>query len=349
MSKQITLSNSEIAAFCEQMAMILKSGITPKDGLDLMLNDAKDNATREVLRKIISFTLSGDSFTSSLKSSELFPEYVENMVAIGEETGRLDEVMQSLADYYNHEDIVADNIRSAITYPLIMVCMMVFIIIVLITKVLPLFNQVFIQLGTEMSGISASLLRVGQSLQTYSIVLVVILVALLAFVVFISRTNPGKALARNMKNHFGPTKSFFRNIAYGRFASGMALTLSSGMGIYQALNMVKELVEHDEVEGQIDVCERAIQEDGDSFAEGLMKAGLFGNLYSRMIAIGVKTGDVDEILKKIGHLYEEDTDKRLQSFISIIEPTLVIVLSLIVGLILLSVILPLLGVMSSIG
>ncbi len=349
MSKQITLSNSEIAAFCEQMAMILKSGITPKDGLDLMLNDAKDNTTREVLRKIISFTLSGDSFTSSLKASELFPEYVENMVAIGEETGRLDEVMQSLADYYNHEDMVSDNIRSAITYPLIMVCMMVFIIIVLITKVLPLFNQVFIQLGTEMSGISASLLRVGQSLQTYSIVLVIVLVALLIFVIFLSRTAPGKRLARNMKNHFGPTKNFFRNIAYGRFANGMALTLSSGMGIYQALNMVRELVEHEEVEGQIEVCERAIQEDGDSFAEGLMKAGLFGNLYSRMIAIGVKTGDVDEILKKIGHLYEEDTDKRLQSFISIIEPTLVIVLSLIVGLILLSVILPLLGVMSNLG
>ncbi len=68
-----------------------------------------------------------------------------------------------------------------------------------------------------------------------------------------------------------------------------------------------------------------------------------------MIAIGVKKGEVDEILWKIGHLYEEDTDKRLQNFISIIEPTLVIVLSLIVGLILLSVILPLLGVMSSIG
>lgn len=349
MSKEIKLSNSETAAFCEQMAMILKSGITPKDGLDLMLTDAKDNATKEALRRIISFTLSGDSFTSAIKSSELFTEYVENMVAIGEETGRLDEVMQSLADYYNHEDIVSDNIRSAITYPLIMVCMMVFIIIVLITRVLPLFNQVFIQLGTEMSGISASLLHIGQSLQTYSIVLVIVLVALLLFVIFLSRTTPGKKMARNLKNHFGPTKSFFRNIAYGRFASGMALTLSSGMGIYQALNMVKQLVEHEEVEAQIDVCEKAIQEEGDSFAEGLMKAGLFGNLYSRMIAIGVRTGDVDEILKKIGHLYEEDTDKRLQSFISVIEPTLVIILSLIVGLILLSVILPLLGVMSSLG
>lgn len=349
MSKITTLNNSEIAAFCEQMAMILHSGITPKDGLNLMLTDAKDKNTQEVLRRLISFTVSGDSFSSSISQSGLFPEYVENMIAIGEDTGRLDEVMQSLSDYYNHEELINDNIRSAITYPLIMVCMMVFIIIVLITKVLPLFNQVFIQLGTEMTGISASLLRLGQSMQTYSLVLVAILVLLLAFVMFLSHTKTGHAISLNMRDHFGPTKGFFRNIAYGRFATGMSLTLSSGMDIYKALHMVRKLVENKDVALQIDECEKTITENGDTLAEALMKAGILGNLYGRMVSIGDKSGNTYEILGKIGRLYEDETDKKLQSFVSIIEPTLVITLSLIVGLILLSVILPLLGVMSSLG
>lgn len=348
MNKNITLNNSEIAAFCEQMAMILKSGITPKDGLTLMMNDAKDSTTKSVLERLIKEANTGNNFSSCIKDTHFFPEYVENMIAIGEETGKLDEVMQSLADYYTHEEIVADNIRSAITYPLIMLCMMIFIIIILITKVLPLFNQVFVQLGTQMTGIAASLLKIGASLQKYSIVLVIILVVLLAFVIFISRTKAGRMLAHSMRNHFGPTKTFFRNIAYGRFAHGMALTIGSGMGIYQALNMVGTLVEHNEVEAQIASVKTSI-DNGDSLAEALIGAGMLGNLYSRMIAIGVKTGNVDEILGKIGRLYEEDTDKKLQSFIAIIEPTLVIILSLIVGLIMLSVILPLLGAMSSLG
>lgn len=349
MSKKIVLNNREIAAFCEQMAMILHSGITPKDGLSLMLTDATDKTTQEVLKNIISYTLSGDSFSSSIAQSGYFPDYVVNMIAIGEDTGKLDDVMQSLSDYYTHEELVNDNIRSAITYPLIMVCMMVFIIIVLITKVLPLFNQVFVQLGTQMTGLSASLLRIGQSMQTYSLILIVVLVLILAFVIYLSRATSGKAIAKKIRENFAPTRSFFRNIAYGRFATGMALTLSSGMELYKSLHMIKELVEHKEVEDQIDACEKAILEEGDTLSEALIKAGILGNLYGRMVAIGDKSGNTYEILGKIGHLYEEETDKKLQSFVSIIEPTLVIALSLIVGLILLSVILPLLGVMSSIG
>lgn len=349
MSKITTLNNREIAAFCEQMAMILHSGITPKDGLSLMLTDATDQNTQEVLKTIISFTLSGDSFSSSIKQAGYFPEYVVNMIAIGEDTGKLDEVMQSLSDYYNHEELVNDNIRSAITYPLIMVCMMVFIILVLITKVLPLFNQVFIQLGTEMTGLSASLLMIGQSIQTYSLILIAILVLIFTFVIYLSRAVSGKKLARKIRENFGPTKSFFRNIAYGRFATGMALTLSSGMDLYKALHMIRDLVEHEGVEAQIDACEELIIKEGNTLSEALTKAGILGNLYGRMVAIGDKSGNTYEILGKIGHLYEEETDKKLQSFVSIIEPTLVIALSLIVGLILLSVILPLLGVMSSIG
>lgn len=349
MSKKITLNNREIAAFCEQMSMILHSGITPKDGLGLMLTDADDRGTQEVLKKIISFTQTGDSFSSSIKQSEYFPDYVVNMIAIGEDTGKLDDVMQSLSDYYNHEELVNDNIRSAITYPLIMVCMMVFIIVIILTKVLPLFNQVFIQLGTQMTGLSASLLRIGQSIQRYSLIFIVVLVLILGFVVYLSRASSGRRLARKLRENFGPTKSFFRNIAYGRFATGMSLTLSSGMDLYKSLHMIKELVEHEEVEAQIDACEKTIIENGDTLSEALTKAGILGNLYGRMVAIGDKSGNTYEILGKIGHLYEDETDKKLQSFVSIIEPTLVIALSLIVGLILLSVILPLLGVMSSIG
>lgn len=346
--KKQTLSKNEIAAFCEQMAMILATGITPKDGLELMVNDARDAATHNMLERLMSFTLSGDSFSSAVKQSGYFPEYVENMIVIGEETGNLDEIMQSLSKYYTHEEMVSENVRNAITYPLVMICMMLFIIVVLITKVLPLFDRVFIQLGTEMTGIAASLLKIGQNMQTYSVILIALLVIVVLLIFFLGRVPAGKKLMGSLKESFGPTRRFYEGIAYGRFANGLALTLSSGIGIHQALKMVSDLVEHAGVKEQIKICDNSIEE-GNDLASALKEAGLFGNLYSRMIAIGVKTGNVDVILAKIATLYEEDTDKKLNNYISVIEPTLVIVLSLIVGLILLSVILPLLGVMTSIG
>ena len=348
MKKGNQLTNLEIASFCEQMAMIIKAGITPKDGLAILLSDTKDEATREIIQTLLKSSAMGETFTTSIKESGVFPEYVVNMIAIGEETGRMDDVMQSLSEYYEHEDNIAESIRSAITYPFIMIVMMLIIIAVIISKVLPLFNQVFIQLGTQMDGFSGSLLRLGESLEAYSLIFFALLLLLLVFYFYVTKTTVGRAFLLKMTSKIGPLKNFYDSVSYGRFASGMALMLSSGMGIFQSLDMVSHLSGDSAMEEKILRCRDYINE-GDGFAEALQKEHFFNNLYSRMIALGVKTGNLDSVLSKIAHIYEEETDKKIRNFISVLEPTLVISLSLVVGLILLSVILPLLSIMTSIG
>ena len=348
MKKIKQLTKLEIASFCDQMAMIIKAGITPKDGLELMLTDAKDQGTKEIIESLLVYSRQGESFSFCVKECGFFPMYVVSMIALGEETGQLDDVLVALCNYYEHEEFLSENIRSAIMYPIIMIAMMMLIIILLITKVLPLFNQVFNQLGAQISGVSAFLLSIGKTFQTYSIVLMGILLAIFALVFIMLKTTRGRKIWDKFLEVFPPTKRFLRDIAYGRFARGMSLTLSSGMRIYTAIDLVNELVEHKKVSDQIDTLKALIIE-GNNFSEALNKAGIFSKLYSRMIFIGVKSGNVDVVLDKIASLYEEETDRRLNNFISIIEPTLVISLSVIVGLILLSVILPLLGIMSGLG
>ena len=109
MKKGQMLTNTEIASFCEQMAMVMKAGITPKDGLAILLSDTKDESTREILQTLLNSSALGETFTTSVKSSGVFPDYVVNMIAIGEETGRVDDVMQSLSDYYEHEENIAET------------------------------------------------------------------------------------------------------------------------------------------------------------------------------------------------------------------------------------------------
>jgi len=242
MKKGNQLTNLEIASFCEQMAMIMKAGITPKDGLAILLSDTKDEATKQILQTLLKSSALGETFTTSVKDSGVFPEYVVNMIAIGEETGRMDDVMQSLSDYYEHEEDISESIRNAITYPFVMIVMMLIIIAVIISKVLPLFNQVFVQLGTQMNGFSASLLRIGEALQSYSIVFFALLFLLAAFYVYVTKTAAGKNLFSKLASKIGPLKRFKDSVAYGRFASGMSLMLNSGMGIFQSLDMVGHLV-----------------------------------------------------------------------------------------------------------
>lgn len=342
------LSNTEISSFCEQIALLLKAGITPAEGMGILLSDNRNPEGREIIESIREVCQKGESFHTAVKDSGVFPDYVLHMISIGEESGRLDEVMDSLSSYYEREENIHSSIKSAISYPLIMIVMMFLVIIVLVTKVLPIFNQVFIQLGSEMNAISRSFMSIGTMISRSSVVLLLLVAIIFLSYLYFTKSEKGRNLYYRFALSFPLTRDFYENMASGRFASGMALTLSSGLDTFSSLDLVASLVNNDVMRGKISKC-KALIEEGSTFAEALAASEIFSNLYSRMIAVGFRTGNVDVIMKKIAESYERETDTKIYNIISILEPTLVIILSLIVGMILLSVILPLMGIMSSIG
>ncbi|SHN48942.1 type IV pilus assembly protein PilC [Butyrivibrio hungatei DSM 14810] len=350
MKKEIAkkLNNYEIASFCRQMALLMKAGITPSDGIDILMEEQNDPAARKILSSISQVLTSGEKFHVALNMSGVFPDYVIHMVTIGEESGNIDVVMDSLADYYEREDSIQANIKNAVSYPLIMVFMMLIVILVLVIKVLPIFEQVFAQLGTNMSGFSQSLLNAGNILSKYSIVFVGILVLLALLFFYYSYTTGGKKAFGRLMDKFRPTKKLLEELESERFASGMVLTLSSGMDTYESLSLVKRLVETDAMKKKIETCSTLLL-DGDSFPEALEKSKIFTSFYSQMVAVGFKSGSMDKAMKQIAERFEHETERKIFSLISVLEPTLVIIMSIIVGMILLSVILPLMGIMSTIG
>ncbi|SFB76042.1 type II secretion system F family protein [Butyrivibrio sp. YAB3001] len=344
----INLSNYEISSFCRQMALLIKAGISPAESIDILMQDTHDNSAKKLLDSISQVLLSGEQFHVALEMNGSFPDYLIHMVAIGEESGSLDTVMESLADYYEREENISSSIKSAVSYPLIMIFMMLVVVLVLITKVLPIFEQVFAQLGTNMSGFSQSLLNVGNILNRYSIVLVVLLAIIAFLFIFFSSTSKGKKMFKDMLNKFSATKKLMQDLESARFASGMVLTLSSGMDTYEGLSLVNKLIESDEMKARIENC-RNLLIDGDSFPEALEKSNIFTSFYSQMVSVGFKAGSMDSAMKQIAERFEHETERKIYSLIAILEPTLVIILSIIVGMILLSVILPLMGIMTTIG
>lgn len=345
---QKRLSNQEIASFCNQTAMLFQAGITPLESMNILLGDSRSSEGKEILQKILETCKKGESFTKALTSANVFPDYVLHMIAIGEESGNLDNVMQSLSDYYEREDSISDSIRNAVSYPFIMIGIMILVIFVLLGKVMPIFNQVFIQLGSEMSGISATLLHLGNALNRYSLLIIAALVLFALLYLLSVKTKAGRKISRRLLSAFPLTRGFYEKLAAGRFASGMALTISSGMDTFSSLDMVSRLTEHKGMQSKILACREAI-EKGSNLAEALTGSGIFSNLYARMVTVGFRTGSIDVVMQKIADNYDKETEKKIHSIISILEPTLVIILSVIVGVILLSVIFPLMGIMSSIG
>ena len=262
------LSNEEIASFCSQAAMLFQAGIPPVEGMAILQSDAQSPEGKAIFEEILTVCRQGESFHKALEATKVFPDYCLHMIALGEESGNLDVCMSSLADYYEKEDAIAGSIRDAVTYPFIMIAMMAAVIVVLVSRVMPIFEQVYIELGSEMTGFAASLLRLGNHLNRYSFIFVSILCILLLLYLFATRTQTGKRVTARFLNWFPLTRRFYESVACERFSSGMALTLSSGMDTYSSLDMVAALVGNEKMKQKILSCKEAINA-GANFAEAL--------------------------------------------------------------------------------
>ncbi len=144
------------------------------------------------------------------------------------------------------------------------------------------------------------------------------------------------------------TKGLSEEIAIGRFAAGMQLTQASGMGTYESLTICRTLAENDAVAARIDLCVQYL-ESGDGLADALSKAEIFSSFYSSMIRVASLTGNADTVMGYIARHYQEDSNRRIDTVLARIEPAMVAILAIVIGMILLSVILPLMSIMSSIG
>ena len=342
------LTPNELSTFCSQVAMILKSGIPVAEGISIMYEDTENAQGREIMKGILDHVEVGEPLYAALEATGRFPKYMRDMVEIGEQSGKLDEVLDSLVDYYEREETISSSIRSAVTYPMVMIVMMILVIGVLVVKVLPIFNQVFAQLGSELTGFSRAVMDFGSGLGKYSAVIVGVVAALAVLFFVLRSTKAGRELLGRFKASFFVTRRLAAKIASGRFASAMAMMLASGMDTDKALDMVERLVDNPVIHEKITRCRQLVAE-GSSFSEALAKTEIFTGVYARMVSIGFKTGAADAVMKKLADGYEKEVDAQISGMISILEPTLVAVLSVIVGMILLSVMLPLMGIMSSIG
>lgn len=340
-------SSLELSSFCGQIALILKAGISSLEGLTIMQEDASSPDEKEILNALLTNMQETGSLYQAMEATEIYPPYMLHMVQIGEETGTLDSVMASLQNHYAREDSIRKSIRNSITYPMIMVAMMALVIIVLLVKVMPIFNQVFIQLGTEMTGLSRTLMNAGTVISRYSIVFILLLVALTVFAFYGTRTASGRRLFQKIGYKLSFTRAIYEEIAACRFASGMALTLSSGLNPDRSMELVASLNDDPVFRQKLDLCQQKVAE-GEDLSQALFTSGMFTGVYARMASIGSKTGSMDKVMDEIAGLYQDEIDTRMNNLLAVLEPTLVVLLSLIVGVILLSVMLPLMGIMSSI-
>jgi len=276
----------------------------------------------------------------------VFPEYLLRMIAVAEETGALERVLRELADYYDGRERLRRTIRSTVSYPLLLFFIVLAVFFVFLTEVLPVFDRVFAQIGATMLPAAVVFLDIGLWLAAAKWWIVGIVGVLAAAAVAVMNVPALRERASATADRvFSGTKTG-KKISDFRLASVISLAVTGTSDIVEALELSHAFAEGGSGGSRVKKTLDLVMSGG-SFASSAEKAGLFSPVYCRMLLIGERTGSLESIMKDVARRTETDMEVAVSKLTGRIEPAAVIILSVCVSLLLLSVMLPLVGIMSA--
>ncbi|MBR6500552.1 MAG: type II secretion system F family protein, partial [Firmicutes bacterium] len=271
--KQVKLNNLQIADLCREVSLMIHAGVSLGDGLALLAEESPSGA-KELLTELASLVDTGETLTEAMTSTGRFPLYVTAMTAAAEQTGHLEETLHSLSVYYEERDRLDRQVRATLMYPSLLSMLMLMVIVVLLTKVLPMFETAYASLGTTLTGMAGGLLLLGKFLNSVMPVLCILLGLVVLFLMAFGTSAAVRDRVLALWNRSFGDRGTARKINDSRFAQALALGMRSGLpadlAVEQAAALLKDVPSAMQ---RTQACVEDVQ-CGMDLAESLRKCGL---------------------------------------------------------------------------
>lgn len=344
------LDNLGVSAFCESMGMMVRAGIQTDEAISL-LEQGTSSKEKGVLGTGISVMKQkvdeNASLSEAMRASGIFPEYALQMMEAGETSGRQEDVLFRLSRYYKDQKTISEKLRSAVTYPAAMIVLIIAVLAVMLAMVLPTFTEVYDSLTGSLSASTYGYIRWAYGFCWFALILMVIL-AVCLFGGFWMWNNGKKSTVESVLRRIPLCAEILDNMGMFRFTSALGMFLASGeMQDIAVLDSIP-MTDCAPVEEKLKRCVSRMEE-GHSIAQAAYDEELFEPVYGRMLLAGERSGSMESVLARLTELLEENCTVMVDSLVGIVDPLLSGVLMFTVGLSLLSVMLPLIGMMNSIG
>ena len=338
-------SKEEISSFCLELSLLLKAGLPAEICFSILAEEEKDERKKEILNELYEKSGYGDSVYEAMAEAGVFPDYMLKMVMMGEETGYLESVFRALSVYYEERRRTEQALKETVVFPVVLLVMMLFVVVVLMTEVLPVFQSVFEQLGSTLSPVAMFFLNIGLGLQRAKVVFIALGILFIAGILLICLHEDTKEKWNQFwAKKFSDTKTG-KLYETAHFTSALYMGVSGGLDTDRAMEMAEAFCGKS-MQAKISDCrESALM--GTPLSEVIEEHKLMKPMYCRMLSVGVKTGALDSTLEEISRRSEDEASAALQKAANRVEPAVVIVLCLVVGILLLSVMFPLVGIMNS--
>jgi type IV pilus assembly protein PilC len=335
------VKTQDFVMYCRQFATLIRAGVTIVEATNILSRQATSKPLKRALELTEEDIRSGVSFSDAVgKHPKVFPQLFINMMKAGEATGNMDETLERLANTFEKQYNIKKKVQSTMTYPLVLLTLMVIVVILLMIFIVPTFVSSFEEMGADLPWMTVMTVALSNWLVKYW------WMPLIAIIVFVFVFN--YLFKNNKQFNYAVHYALLRMPIFGQLLQKNALSrltrtlsslFSSAVPILQALT-ISQQVSGNPVLGKVVLEARSSLEKGSTLTEPLEKSWIFPPIVTSMTQIGESTGSLDYMLEKVADFYEEEVDRAVDTIKSLIEPAMILMLAVVVGFIVAAIFLP---------
>ncbi len=346
---QPKVKTKDIVIFTRQLSTMIDAGLPLVRGLEILASQQENPTFKKMLTEIKTDVESGSTFADALKKyPKHFDRLYRNMVAAGEIGGILDDVLRRLSDYMEKAQALKAKVKSAMTYPAIVLAISAVVLSIILIFVIPTFAKMFNEFGAALPGPTVMVINLSNFMKSYFFAIA----GGIAFLVILFKkyyaTEKGRYFVDKLLLKapvFGP---LIRKVAVAKFTRTLGTLINSGVPIIEALNVAAGTAGNKIVENAIRAVKASISE-GRSIAQPLTESKVFPSMVVQMISVGETTGALDAMLNKIADFYDEEVDTAVDGLTSMIEPFMIVFLGGTIGSIVIAMYLPIFKMAAAVG
>ena len=338
----------EVILFFRQFSVMINASISISDSLNALKQQNFSKPFQKILMDIHNDILSGlllsDAFA---KHPDVFPEFFSQMVAIGEVSGGLDTVLNSMANYYENEQRIKKKSRAALVYPMILLVMIFAVVIFLSVAILPQFSKMFNDFGGSVPKITQVILNIAEFIRTKLLYIILYSIMFILILLIFFTTRAGKETGDFLKIHIPILSRVTKATLTSRFTRAFIILLKSGMIITDCMDNLTRILNNRFYQNKFKYAISEVKR-GKRIAESIEKTNLFPKMLTEMIAVGERSGNLEEVLESTALFYDGQVETAISKATAALEPIIILVLGVVVAGVLLSVYLPMIDLMNQI-
>ncbi len=339
------VKTKELTTFCRQFAIMINSGISIIDSLAILRDQSYSRYFKSVISMVYDDVKVGVLLSKAMeKHKKVFPQFFTSMTYVGEQSGMLDEVLISIADYYETDAKIKSKTKSAMIYPIFLAILMLAIVVLMVAFVIPTFEKALAELDVEMPPLTVAIMNISHWFIENWKYLVIGVAGLVLIIVLIGRTRWGRYFYDTIALRAPIIGKVREALISARFARGFGLLITSGMDVVDAMGVIAAVLGNKNVEKRFLLATNDVKE-GQSLTSALSKYKLFPTMLIQMVSVGEKTGSVDKVLLQSCAYFDSQAERLLSAMTTLLQPVMLVIMGVTVGLLFYAIYSPMISIM----